>query len=178
MQRKPFQIIAISGSVRKNSTNENILKHIASSFENLEFVFYNEIDKLPYFNPDLDKDGLLPQSVIDFRNAIKNADGVVICTPEYVFSLPGVLKNALEWTVSTTLFSNKPTAIIVASSAGEKTYESLSLIMQTLGASINNTKLLIKGARAKVIEGKLSEIEVELQINDLVKCFIENLNRS
>lgn len=179
MKDKPFRVVAISGSIRKNSTNENIFKYIATSFkEDLDIVFYHEIDKLPYFNPDLDKEDFLSQSVVDFRKALQDADGVIICTPEYVFSLPGVLKNALEWAVSTTLFLAKPTALIVASSAGEKTYESLVLIMKTLGANIDNTSLLIQGARAKLTDGKLSNTEVKQQIEDLVKSFLKNLDRN
>ncbi|WP_363317949.1 NAD(P)H-dependent oxidoreductase [uncultured Algibacter sp.] len=46
---------------------------------------------------------------MDFRNKIENADGIVICTPEYVFSIPSGLKNTIEWCVSTNAFSNKPT---------------------------------------------------------------------
>ena len=71
-----------------------------------------------------------------FRKSIEEADAVLICTPEYVFSLPGILKNALEWTVSTTVFSDKPTALLTASSSGEKAHESLLLVMKTLGLSL------------------------------------------
>ncbi len=56
-----------------------------------------------------------PEAVLAFRKQIAAADGVLICTPEYVFTLPGSLKNALEWCVSTTIFSQKPTGLITAS---------------------------------------------------------------
>lgn len=149
---KRHKVLAISGSTRKNSTNEIILKTIAGLFlDTLELVIYNQIDELPHFNPDLEKDGL-PPSVAAFRQLIEDADGVLICTPEYVFSLPGALKNALEWTVSTTVFSFKPFAFIVASASGEKAFESLGLIMKTLLQEPVNEqcKLLIKGGRGKI----------------------------
>src|SRR5688500_12977525 len=144
------KIFAISGSTREGSVNELILKGIKSTYADvLDVSIFEELYKLPHFNPDIGDD-LVAGAVKNFRRQIEEADGVIICTPEYVFSLPGALKNALEWTVSTTIFSNKPVALIVAASLGEKTFESLNLIMSTLGARIGNqSTLLIQGARAK-----------------------------
>ena len=148
------QILAISGSIRKNSTNEAILKLIAKLYaDDLDILVYHDIDKLPYFNPDLDYERVA-ESVKSFRELIEKADGIIVCTPEYVFSLPGALKNALEWTVSTTIFYYKPFAFIVASGSGEKAFESLDVIMSTL-LQYNipeNAKLLIQGGRSKVNE--------------------------
>ena len=97
---------------------------------------------LPHFNPDIDDEGL-PLSVENFRPKIEEAAGALICTPEYVLSFPGKLKNALDCTVSTTVFSDKPVAIIAASTSGEKAHESLDLIMTTLGVIMGeNCKLL------------------------------------
>jgi NAD(P)H-dependent FMN reductase len=61
---------------------------------------------------------LFRQQLLAFRKKIEDADGVLICTPEYVYSLPGSLKNAVEWMVSTTLFTDKPAALITAASSG------------------------------------------------------------
>lgn len=171
------KLLAISGSTRSNSSNESILKVIANFYpETVEVVIYNGITNLPYFNPDDDKENVA-QSVIDFRKQIETADGIIICTPEYVFSLPGVLKNALEWAVSTTIFYEKPVAVIVASALGEKTFESLILIMNTLGAKIpERGKLLIQGARAKLnAEAKITD-ELTLQsLTQLMKALIDVL---
>lgn len=145
------RVLAVCGSTRSQSVNHLILNTIVDLYrENLEFNIYQGITDLPHFNPDVG-DATVSSEVITFRSLIEDADAVLICTPEYIFSLPGSLKNALEWTVSTTIFSDKPAAIIVASGLGEKTFESLSLIMKTLGASMtDDTQLLIQGARAKV----------------------------
>lgn len=178
------KIIAISGSTRHNSTNENILKIIAELYKNsLDITLYNGIAELPHFNPDI-ADDQIASSVKDFRELIAAADGVLICTPEYVFSLPGSLKNALEWTVSTTVFSDKPVACIVASGLGEKALESLVLIMKTLvGTEINpETTLLISGARSKVKpDGTFSDDTTSVKIKELMEAFISMLpqtNRS
>ena len=92
----------------------------------------------------------MPSEVVDFRKQIEEADGVLICTPEYIFSLPGSLKNALEWTVATTVFDSKPTALIVASALGEHAFQELLLIMKTMSANYNeDTTMLISGIRSK-----------------------------
>jgi chromate reductase len=86
--------------------------------------------------------------VIDFLSQLAQADAVIICTPEYIFSPPGVLKNALEWTVASSGFSGKSVALIVAATAGEKAFESLQLIMKTIEARFNEkTMLMIQGTK-------------------------------
>jgi NAD(P)H-dependent FMN reductase len=106
---------------------------------------------------------------------IEGAAGVIICTPEYVFSLPGILKNAIEWTVATTVFQDKPLAMIVASLSGEKAFESLDLIMTTVGAKMTPTsKLLITGAYSKLNKASntLDETTITL-LKDLMLSFQE-----
>ncbi len=127
----------------------------------------------------MDDEGL-PPSVENFRLKIEKAAGVLICTPEYVFSLPGTLKNALDWTVSTTVFSDKPVAIITASTSGEKAHESLDLIMTTLGVKMGGkSKLLIQGAKSKInTEGKISDETTWKEIQELCDSFIETINMS
>ncbi len=176
------KVLAISGSTRKNSTNESILAAIAKLYSNeLDVQIYNQIDKLPYFNPDMDKgEDEAPGSVKTFREKIDQSDAVIICTPEYVFSLPGALKNALEWTVSTTVFSYKPFAFIVASASGVKAFESLDLIMSTLlQTKIDaNYKLLIRGSRGKINEaGEFSDEKTLTAIKKVVDSLIEEITK-
>jgi chromate reductase len=147
---KRKNILAICGSTRQSSANGHIINAIAKrAKDDLNMSLY-DITTLPFFNQDITNEEV-PFSVKDFRNAIAKADGVLICTPEYVFSLPGVLKNAIEWTVSTTVFSDKSTALITASSSGEKAHESLLLVMKTLGIKTSDELcLLISGVKAKL----------------------------
>lgn len=145
------KILAISGSTRKNSSNYKILKfiseHINSEFE---VEIFEDLENIPHFNPDLDNDNP-PEAVTIFRNKVENANAIIICTPEYVFSLPGSLKNALEWCVSNTVFSNKNVGLITASASGEKGHEQLALIMKTIQAQFTDkTQLLIQGIRGKL----------------------------
>ncbi|CAN5322764.1 hypothetical protein BH10BAC4_BH10BAC4_26460 [soil metagenome] len=167
------KVLAICGSTRKNSTNEAILNGIAQTYKELmEVTLFTGLVQLPHFIPDTDEEAT-PASVREFRNQIEKADGIIICTPEYVFSLPGSLKNAIEWTVSTTVFLNKPAALIVASGIGDKAYESLVLIMKTVGVRMGDPgAILIKGTRNKFdSEGiPINSTEKE-QIDKLVKAF-------
>lgn len=150
------------------------MRLIASLYENdLDVKIFKEITRLPHFNPDVTDEGL-SISVKNFREAIAESDGVIICTPEYVFSLPGTLKNALEWTVSTTVFSEKPVSLIVASGLGEKTFESLNLIMKTLGARIEEqATLLIQGARAKFKQDQPLDDQTLADVKRLITSFME-----
>ncbi|WP_294956813.1 NADPH-dependent FMN reductase [uncultured Flavobacterium sp.] len=168
-----IKILAISGSTRNNSSNFKILKYISNHLKSeFEVEIFEDLERLPHFNPDLDTDNP-PQEITSFRNKIINADGVIICTPEYVFSLPGSLKNALEWCVSTTIFSNKKTGLITASASGEMGHEQLLLVMKTLEAKFDETtQLLIQGVRGKVnAEGEIVSEQTAKALQDFAENF-------
>jgi NAD(P)H-dependent FMN reductase len=173
------KVLAISGSTRTNSSNERLIKKIAGlASEDIELTLFESISELPHFNPDLDNNDNLPAPVLAFRQQIADADGVLICTPEYVFTLPGSLKNALEWCVSTTLFSQKPVGLITASASGEKGHEALQLVMKTIEAKFNaGTLLLIKGIKGKMdMEGNISNGETLQDVQNFAAAFVQLLN--
>ena len=168
-------VLAICGSTRSDSSNLQILKAIKKKFaDKLNIEIFSSIASLPHFNPDHDIDENVPLPVKEFRQLIASSDGVIICTPEYVFSLPGSLKNAIEWTVSTIIFSEKPVALITASGLGSKAHEALMLIMKTIYAKFNEqTQLLISGARSKVDRaGNIVDEKTIESINELMENFI------
>lgn len=171
------KILAISGSTKSGSTNERILHAIANLYsDSVEFEIFTAIDRLPHFNPDLDNDDP-PAEVAEFRRLIDNADGVLISTPEYVFSLPGALKNALEWMVSTTIFTDKPAAFIIAAASGEKAFESLALILRTIGAKIDDDSMtIIKAAKAKVdLNNVISDELTRTEIDRIMTALMRNI---
>jgi chromate reductase, NAD(P)H dehydrogenase (quinone) len=102
-----MKVLGLSGSLRATSSNTALLESILygrglgerSPLSSLQVSLYNGIDQLPYYNADLDQGASLP-TVADWRSALAQADGVIICTPEYAFGVPGVLKNALDWIAS------------------------------------------------------------------------------
>ncbi|KRD06408.1 FMN reductase [Flavobacterium sp. Root901] len=170
---KAIKILAITGSTRKNSSNFKILKYISAHLKtDFEVEIFEDLGRIPHFNPDLDTENP-PEEITVMRNKIDGADGIIICTPEYVFSLPGSLKNVLEWCVSTTIFSNKKTGLITASASGEMGHEQLLLIMKTLEAKFDtNTQLLIQGIRGKIdADGKIMNEETEIALQNFINNF-------
>lgn len=151
-----IRILGISGSLRPESANTIILKTFGSILppETSFDIFYG-LDKIPHFSPGLDD----MEAVTHFKQAIQNADAVVICTPEYAFGVPGTLKNALDWTVSTGEFNGKPIAAIAASplnSGGSYALSSLLLTLTALGTKFNeNSSLSVPNVKQKIVEGNV-----------------------
>ncbi len=93
------------------------------------------IDQLPHFNPDLERHGAsAPHPVQAFRGLLANADGVVFAAPEYAHSLPGVLKNALDWVVGSGELYGKPIAVLAASPRPDGAAMGRAALEQTLRA--------------------------------------------
>jgi NAD(P)H-dependent FMN reductase len=166
-------IFIINGSASKNSSNEKLIHNFANLTRDCFSVnIFNGLKTLPHFDPELSIDNT-PGSIIEFRNNIKNADGILICTPEYVFSIPSGLKNAIEWCVSTTVFSDKPTGLITASASGQKGHEELQLIMKTVMAQFTaSTTLLIQGVKGKMNEeGEITDSKTLQDLTHFIEAY-------
>ena len=171
-------IVAISGSTRKSSTNLNLIKAITElSMETLNIKVFEGLSELPHFNPDLDHESP-PKEVIAFRKLLNEADGILICTPEYAMGVPGTLKNAIDWTVSSCEFRHKPTVLITASSMGEKGHASLMETLNIIETNITKeTQLVISYVKTKVSkEGKITDAKTLEEVTALLKAFDEVLN--
>lgn len=178
MEKK--NIIGICGSASLNSANLSILKWISElekSDFNLEII--DTLTELPHFKTEL-TDKNVPEKIVAFRNKIAKADGIIISTPEYVFSIPSGLKNMIEWCVSTTVFSDKPIGIITASASGIKGHQELKLIMETVQTNFtDDTTLLIQGVKGKVDkEGKIINENTELELRKLIQSFKTLMEKS
>jgi len=176
-----IKILAISGSLRTNSANTNILRTLASTAsENIDVILYDGLADLPHFNPVLDDENF-SEPVKKFRQLLSSVNGVIICTPEYAFGVPGSLKNALDWTVSSGEFTNKPVAIITASLGGEKGHAALLQIFTALSSRIaDGAALLIPFIRTKLNEkGDVSDPDtlqsIRLVLNVLLACIKKQL---
>lgn len=145
------KIFAILGSAGRHSANERLIENfVKQTSDFFSVAVFNDLKSLPHFDPDCSVENP-PDKIIAFRKNIEQADGILICTPEYVFSIPSGLKNAIEWCVATTVFSGKPTGLITASASGEKAHEELQLIMKTLMAAFTDeTTILIPGVKSKI----------------------------
>lgn len=168
-------IFAIIGSAGKNSSNLKLVQKIAELTNNdLHINIFDRLSTLPHFDPELSIANT-PGVIVDFRNAVQQADGIIICTPEYIFSIPAGLKNAIEWCVATTVFSRKPIGLITASASGVKAHEELKLIMRTVETIFNNeTTLLINGIKGKVDEsGNITDEKTNAAMRNFAEVFIK-----
>ena len=115
-----MKIVAISGSLRAKSSNAAVLRAAAARAPaGMQVVIFEGIGALPHFNPDLDAEGAEPPPAVkEFRALLASADGFVISSPEYAFGVPGALKDALDWIVSSGELRGKPIVLINASPTG------------------------------------------------------------
>jgi chromate reductase, NAD(P)H dehydrogenase (quinone) len=121
------KILIIIGSATKNSSNQRLIEQVLKKNTGTDFQMYDDLSILPHFDTSL-TDVDTPEEVVKIREDIDLSAGVIFSTPEYIFSIPGRLKNLLEWCVSTNVFSNKPVALITGSASGEKGHEELLLL--------------------------------------------------
>lgn len=168
-------IFAIIGSASENSSNLKLVNQIAElTKEDFIVTVFADLALLPHFNAELSIEHT-PQTILDFREKILETDGILICTPEYVFSIPSRLKNAIEWCVSTTVFSQKPLGIITASASGQKGHDELKLIMKTVEANFTEaTTLLIPGIKSKIDEeGNILDKHIQEKLSSFIESFRE-----
>ena len=135
---KPKRVLAISGSLRRASTNTAALEALARlAPEGVKVLVYGDLAKLPPFNPDEDsEDKPKPEPVKTLRALVEASDALVIAAPEYAHGLPGVLKNALDWLVASETFAGKPTALINTSPRAFHAQASLREILSTMAACL------------------------------------------
>lgn len=166
-------ILAINGSASRQSSNLFLLKAIhawlAPAF-NVKII--EDVSILPPFKTEQTEENT-PEKIVQLRRDIDMAAGIIICSPEYVFSIPSGLKNLIEWCVSTTVFSDKPVGMVIASAQGEKAYEELKMILTTLQAELkDDTSLLIQGIKGKIAQdGKITNPSTEATLKAFASSF-------
>jgi len=131
-----MRVLAISGSLRKGSTNTAALEALARlAPEGVKVLVYRDLARLPPFNPEDDvEDAPKPEPVETFRALVGASDAIVIAAPEYAHGLPGVFKNALDWLVASETFAGKRVALINASPRAFHAQASLREILATMAA--------------------------------------------
>jgi chromate reductase len=113
---KPVSILGFAGSLRKGSYNKALLRAAMELLPTDAKLEIFDLEDIPPFNQDLETQ--MPEKVKEFKTKIKAADAILIATPEYNYSVPGVLKNAIDWAsrpYGDNSFEGKPVAIMSAS---------------------------------------------------------------
>lgn len=172
-----MNILTICGSTRKGSTNELLIDIIADMYRSsTEFVRFEGLSDLPHFNPDLDTE-TPPPAVAAFRQQLRAADGILVCTPEYAMGVPGSLKNALDWVVSSMEFSGKPVALITASSMGEQAHQSLIRTLLVIESDMpESSRLLIPFVKSKVRNGKIVDEQTLQEVKEVMRSLLRNFS--
>ena len=129
------RLLSISGSLRAASSNSSILRAaqlLAPAGVVIES--YDGLGGLPHFNPDLEE--RLPPEVVELRERVGDAAGLLISCPEYARGIPGSLKNALDWLVGSLTFPDKPVALINTSPRASAAQAALRLVLTTMSARL------------------------------------------
>ena len=174
---RPLVVAGIAGSLRRGSFNRGLLRAAVESAPGGMTIETLEIRDLPLYDADLDVDGG-PEVVRVFKAGILKADGLLISTPEYNYSMPGVLKNALDWAsrAPERAMQNKPVAIMGATPGRWGTVRSQMALRQMLvfpGCRVLPTPLLqIAGAREHFdADGNLTDAAAREQVVSLLEAF-------
>lgn len=182
MEERNLVVLSISGSLRKQSTNSRILSSIEGMMPTgVECRIYDGLASLPHFSPDLDIDDIGPhEAVLEWREQLRSVDAIIICTPEYARGVPGSLKNALDWVVSSGEFMDKPTAVISASphvEGGATALASLITTLKMMSAAIPDEATLAVPFATKKIgpDGSIIDMDTLASLGNLVRALIQSL---
>jgi chromate reductase, NAD(P)H dehydrogenase (quinone) len=129
-----MRVVGVCGSLQRNSSNAALLRTaVTIAPDGVEVVLFDELREMPFFDPDLEAAGV-PPSVDRWRRELARSDAVLIASPEYGHSLPGVLKNAIDWVIGSGELYRKVVAITAAVKDPRRGRRGLAALAQTLGA--------------------------------------------
>lgn len=178
------EITAISGSLRSGSFNTALINAAAKLFPGE--VSLASISGIPLYNADLEESEGIPAGVTELKNRISAASGLLIATPEYNNSMPGVLKNAIDWLSRppsdiSTVFGDKPVAVIGASPGGFGTVSAQSAwlpVLRTLRTRPYWGGRLMVSRVAGLVDddGELSDEDTLERLEKFVAGFIDFCN--
>jgi chromate reductase len=144
-----MNFLAISGSLRAASLNSTLLRATARlAPPGISVQLFQGLGDLPLFNPDIEETDPIPVAIL--RSRIIVADALIIASPEYAHGITGVLKNALDWLVSSEAFVNKPVALFNASPLSVHAHASLKEVVTVMSASVvdeSSIALPVRGSR-------------------------------
>ena len=182
------KITGFCGSLRKGSFNAALLRAAASSMPDGSSLTIGTIQGIPLYNADEEEASGIPPAVNTLKQAIVAGEGLLIVTPEYNNSMPGVLKNAIDWLSrppadSARIFANRPVAIIGASPGGFGTILSQNAwlpVLSTLGTRHwTGGRLMMSRAHTLVdANGNLTDEAMKTQVQKFMTGFVDFVKSS
>ena len=176
-----MRILGISGSLRRGSYNAKLL-HAAGELllGDVEFEIWDGLKAVPPFDEDDEADP--PAGVAELRDAIAGADAILIATPEYNASVPGQLKNAIDWAsrpVATAVLRNNPVAVVGASTAmfgAVWAQAELRKVLAHAGARVVQGEVAVPLAHTRFDDdGRLPDPELRRQLAEVVYGLVEEV---
>lgn len=175
-----IKILAISGSLRRDSHNRKLLLATGQLWpQNVDYELFEDLKAVPPYDEDDDRDPA-PAAVARLRSAIAEADGLLIATPEYNSSVPGQLKNALDWAsrpLAQSVLSNKPVAVVGASTGAFGAVWSqaeLRKVLSAAGARVLDVELAVGHAHERFDErGTFVDDELRRGLEDVVGALLD-----
>jgi chromate reductase len=170
-----MRVLGICGSLRRDSYNSALLRHAGELLkgEGVEFAVYDGLREVPPYDEDGDVAGA-PVAVARVRAAVAAADAVLIATPEYNSSVPGVLKNALDWVsrpFATNALRNKPVAVIGASAGmfgAVWAQAEARKVLSAIGARVVDGEVAVGHAAERFdAYGRLNDENLDAQVRDV-----------
>jgi len=156
-----MRVLGISGSLRRDSLNSALLRAAAERLPaGAELVEYEGLREVPPYDEDVETDGT-PTAVEELRAAVREADAVLVATPEYNSSIPGQLKNALDWVsrpAGKSALNGKPTAVIGASTGmfgAVWAQAELRKVLAAMGGRVIEEELPVGHAKELLVENRL-----------------------
>ncbi|MEL7447856.1 MAG: NADPH-dependent FMN reductase [Pseudomonadota bacterium] len=183
MARDTITIVGLSGSLRAGSLNSALLRELAALAPEGVEVAIHSIAEVPLYNGDDEARDGLPPAVVALKAAIAEADGLLLCSPEYNGSVPGVLKNTIDWLSRTPegtdpTLRGKPVAITGASpgSFGTTLGQTAWLpVMRNVGAELCTVRLLVPGAMRLFQDGKITDEAQRARAETFIHGFAAHL---
>jgi len=173
------RILGISGSLRRDSHNTSLLRAAAEAAgPDIEFELYDGLKEIPPYDEDDDVHPR-PASVARLNEAIAEADAVLFSTPEYNSSIPGQLKNAIDWVsrpVATNALRNKPVAVVGASTGGFGAVwaqAELRKVLAALGARVLDLELPVPHAHTRFEDGGLTDDEIRTRLEEAIEALAD-----
>jgi chromate reductase len=186
MSKNQLDVVVICGSLREGSYNAMVAQSLPElAPDDMAIRFAPSFEEFPLYNADIQNSSGFPSEVTDFADAIRDADGIVVVTPEYNFSIPGGLKNALDWVsrLDVQPFANKPVAIQSASPSplgGGRVQYHLRQLMVFLDALVlNKPEIFVSDVAAKVDEttGELTDETTKKFLRQQLEAFAKFIRK-
>lgn len=163
-----MRILAVCGSLQAESGNRSLLQRVAAlAPEGIDMALFDGLRELPLFDPDIEQKGS-PPAVESWRRALSDSSAVLIASPEYGHSLPGALKNAIDWVIGTGELYRKVVAITTAVDHRLRGRRGLAALAQTL---------LAVDATIPWSEPMVRDATLEVQIHDMLRALIAAIDR-